>query len=215
MLDQVRGIELRAGVKISRIVLMGIGEPLDNFENVLRFLELVNRPEGMNLGMRHISLSTCGLTEGIDKLARYRLQCTLSVSLHAPDDETRDKIVPANRGRGVKELMRACRDYYEATGRRVSFEYAVIRGVNDSPEQAKRLAALVKPIGGHVNLIPLNEVEGSPLLPGDARAFAARLKDLGVNATGRRRLGADIDAACGQLRRKSTQDSALSTQGRK
>ncbi len=215
MLDQMRGIELQAGVKLSHVVLMGIGEPLDNFDNVLRFLELVNRPEGMNLGMRHISLSTCGLTEGIDKLARYKLQCTLSVSLHAPDDETRDRIMPANRKRGVKELLRACRDYYEATGRRVSFEYALIRGVNDSPEQAKQLAALVKPIGGHVNLIPLNEIEGSPLHPGDARAFAARLKDLGVNVTVRRRLGTDIDAACGQLRRKSTQDSALSTQGRK
>ena len=202
MLDQLRCIELAAGVKLSHVVLMGIGEPLDNFENVMRFLELVNRPEGMNLGMRHISLSTCGLTEGIDKLASYRLQCTLSVSLHAPDDETRNQIMPANRSRGVAELMRACRDYYEKTGRRISFEYALIRGVNDSPEQAKLLAGLVKPLGGHVNLIPLNEVEGSPLHPGDAKAFAARLKELGVNVTVRRRLGTDIDAACGQLRRK-------------
>ena len=203
ILDQVRCMELDSGEKISNIVLMGIGEPLDNFDNVMRFLELVNHKDGMGIGMRHISLSTCGLTERIDKLAAYNLQLTLSISLHAPDDETRDKLMPINKRHNVAELMAACRSYYEKTGRRISFEYALIEGVNDSPEQARLLAKLMKPIGGHVNLIPLNDIEGSPLKPGDAKAFMSRLVGMGVNATVRRRLGSDIDAACGQLRRKT------------
>jgi len=207
--DQVRYTELDSGERVSRIVLMGIGEPLDNFDNVMQFLRLVNHKDGLNIGMRHISLSTCGLTEGIDKLATYDLQLTLSVSLHAPDDETRNQIMPVNRSGSVDQLMSACRDYYEKTGRRISFEYALIQGVNDSGEQAKLLAKKIRPIGGHVNVIPLNDVEGSPLKPGNARAFAAKLNELGVNATVRRRLGSDIDAACGQLRRKTAAEKKL------
>ena len=204
MLDEVIFSEKDSGLTISNIVLMGIGEPLDNMENVLRFLELVNRPEGRNIGMRHISLSTCGLTEKFDKLASLNLQLTLSVSLHAPDDETRSRIMPANRGRGVAQLMDACRRYHQKTGRRISFEYAMIDGVNDSPEQARQLAALMKGVGGHVNLIPLNPVKErgfSATPPERVRAFMKALEESGVNVTLRRKLGGDVDASCGQLRR--------------
>lgn len=204
ILDQVLFTQLDSGAEISNIVLMGIGEPLDNFENVMRFLELVNHPDGMNIGMRHISLSTCGLTEKIDKLALRRLQLTLSVSLHAPDDETRSKIMPVNRSVGVDKLMDTCRRYFETTGRRISFEYAMIDGVNDSDAQADLLADLLTGTGSHVNLIPLNHVEESPLKPSRrVRAFQKRLEDRGVTVTVRRKLGGDIDASCGQLRRKA------------
>lgn len=207
MLDQVLFTQLDSGLEISNIVLMGIGEPLDNFDTVLRFLELVNHPKGMNIGMRHISLSTCGLVEKIDKLADYRLQLTLSVSLHAPDDETRNRIMPVNRSVGVQKLMETCRRYFEKTGRRISYEYAMIDGVNDSDEQADRLAALLKGTPGHVNLIPLNHVEESPLKPSRrVAAFQKRLESHGVTVTVRRRLGGDIDASCGQLRRKAMQE---------
>lgn len=208
MLDQVLFTQIDSGAEISNIVLMGIGEPLDNFDTVLRFLELVNHPQGMNIGMRHISLSTCGLAERIDKLADYRLQLTLSVSLHAPDDETRNRIMPVNRSVGVRKLMDTCRSYFEKTGRRISYEYAMIDGVNDSDAQADQLAALLKGTPGHVNLIPLNHVEESPLRPSRrVAAFQKRLESHGVTVTVRRRLGGDIDASCGQLRRKAMQGS--------
>ena len=204
MVDQVLFTQLDSGAEISNIVLMGIGEPLDNFDTVLRFLELVNHPKGLNIGMRHISLSTCGLVEKIDKLADYRLQLTLSVSLHAPDDETRNKLMPVNRAVGVEKLMETCRRYFETTGRRISYEYAMIDGVNDSDEQADLLADLLKGTPGHVNLIPLNHVEESPLKPSRrVAAFQKRLESRGVTVTVRRRLGGDIDASCGQLRRKA------------
>ena len=164
MLDQVLFTQIDSGAPVSNIVLMGIGEPLDNFDTVLRFLELVNSPEGMNIGMRHISLSTCGLTEKIDKLAEYQLQLTLSVSLHAPDDETRSKIMPVNRGTGVEALFAACRRYFEKTGRRVSYEYIMIDGVNDQDWQADLLARHLRGAPGHVNLIPLNNVEELSLI---------------------------------------------------
>ena len=203
MLDQVLFTQLDSGAEISNIVLMGIGEPLDNFENVLAFLHLINDPEGMNIGMRHISLSTCGLTEKIDKLASYRLQLTLSVSLHAPDDETRSKLMPVNRSVGVEKLMAACRNYFAVTGRRVSFEYAMIDGVNDSDAQADLLASYLSGMPSHVNLIPLNEVRESPLKPSRRTAdFQKRLEQQGITVTVRRKLGGDIDASCGQLRRK-------------
>ncbi len=206
MLDQVLFTQLDSGAEISNIVLMGIGEPLDNYDTVMRFLELVNHPKGMNIGMRHISLSTCGLVEKIDKLAEHRLQLTLSVSLHAPDDETRNKIMPVNRAVGVKKLMDTCRRYFETTGRRISYEYAMIDGVNDSDAQADMLAGLLKGTPGHVNLIPLNHVEESPLKPSRrVAAFQKRLESHGVTVTVRRRLGGDIDASCGQLRRKAMQ----------
>ena len=204
MIDQVLFTQLDAGVPISNIVLMGIGEPLDNFDTVLRFLELVNHPDGLNIGMRHISLSTCGLTEKIDKLAEHRLQLTLSVSLHAPDDETRSKIMPVNRGIGVEKLFDTCRRYFENTGRRISYEYAMIDGVNDSDAQADLLARHLKGTPGHVNLIPLNEVKESPLKPSRRVAeFQRRLERQGITVTVRRKLGGDIDASCGQLRRKA------------
>ena len=203
MLDQVLFTQIDSEAPVSNIVLMGIGEPLDNFDTVLRFLELVNSPEGMNIGMRHISLSTCGLTEKIDKLAEYQLQLTLSVSLHAPDDETRSKIMPVNRGTGVEALFAACRRYFEKTGRRVSYEYIMIDGVNDQDWQADLLARRLKGAPGHVNLIPLNNVEESPMRPSRrVAAFQKRLEGQGVTATVRRKLGGDIDASCGQLRRK-------------
>ena len=206
MLEEVMFSEKDSGLKISNIVLMGIGEPLDNFDNVVKFLQLVNCPQGMDIGMRHISLSTCGLTERFDKLAALNLQLTLSVSLHAPDDETRSRIMPANRGRGVAQLMDACERYYRQTGRRISFEYAMIDGVNDSDAQAKLLAQHAKRISAHVNLIPLNHVEESrlrPTPPERLRRFKELLEREGVNVTVRRSLGGDIDASCGQLRKKA------------
>lgn len=204
MVDQVLFTQIDSGLTVSNIVLMGIGEPLDNFDTVLKFLTLANHPEGLNIGMRHISLSTCGLTEKIDKLAQHRLQLTLSVSLHAPDDETRSKIMPVNRSVGVAKLMDACRRYFQVTGRRISYEYAMIDQVNDSDAQADLLASLLKGTPGHVNLIPLNEVEESPLKPSRrVAAFQKRLEGHGVTVTVRRRLGGDIDASCGQLRRKA------------
>ena len=205
ILDEVLFSQLDSGLPISNIVLMGIGEPLDNFDNVMRFLELVNHPKGMNIGMRHISLSTCGLIERFDDLADRDLQLTLSVSLHAPDDETRSRIMPANRGRGVEKLMDACRRYYERTGRRISFEYAMIDGVNDTEYHARLLAKEARSLAAHVNLIPLNHVEERQFKPstsGHMKAFIKILEDAGVNVTVRRRLGSDVDASCGQLRRK-------------
>ncbi len=208
MLDQVLFTQLDSGVPISNIVLMGIGEPLDNFDTVMRFLELVNHPDGLNIGMRHISLSTCGLVEKIDKLADLRLQLTLSVSLHAPDDETRSRIMPVNKAVGVERLFKSCRQYFEKTGRRISYEYAMIDGVNDSDWQADLLAKHLKGTPGHVNLIPLNEVKESPLKPSRrVEAFRKRLEQHGITVTVRRKLGGDIDASCGQLRRKAMQES--------
>ncbi|MEG1632520.1 MAG: 23S rRNA (adenine(2503)-C(2))-methyltransferase RlmN [Oscillospiraceae bacterium] len=208
MLDEVMFSQKDSGLPISNIVLMGIGEPLDNFDNVIKFLRLVNSSDGMNIGMRHISLSTCGITEKFDKLSALNLQLTLSVSLHAPDDETRSRLMPANRGRGVEELMCACERYFAATGRRISFEYAMIDGVNDSIAQARLLAAHAKRVSAHVNLIPLNHVEESKFLPTPPK----RLKEFediligeGINVTVRRKLGGDIDASCGQLRKKTAE----------
>lgn len=211
MLDEVLYSERESGMKISNIVLMGIGEPLDNFDNVIRFLRLVNHPDGENIGMRHISLSTCGLTERFDELADLNLQLTLSVSLHAPDDETRSRIMPANRGRGVEHLISACSRYYEKTGRRISFEYAMIDGVNDTPYHAKLLAQHAKRVCAHVNLIPLNHVEErqfAPSTPEHMKAFIRILEEAGVNVTVRRRLGSDVDASCGQLRKKVAENRA-------
>ena len=214
MLEEVMFSEKESGLKIGHIVLMGIGEPLDNFDNVMKFLRLVNHPDGMNIGMRHISLSTCGITEKFDKLAELNLQLTLSVSLHAPDDETRSKIMPANRGRGVVKLIDECEAYFNRTGRRISFEYAMIDGVNDSPAQAALLAKHAKRAHAHVNLIPLNHVDErsfEPTPPERLSAFRKALEREGVNVTVRRRLGGDIDASCGQLRKKTADAAAAGT----
>ena len=205
MLDQVLFTQLDSGLPISNIVLMGIGEPLDNFDTVCRFLELVNSPEGMNIGMRHISLSTCGIVDKIDLLAQKNLQLTLSVSLHAPTDEIRSSIMPINKKYPVDVLLDSCRRYFEKTGRRISFEYAMIRGVNDTPQIAQILIKKLRGIAAHVNLIPLNDVEESPLKPSypeAVRAFQQTLEQNGIPATVRRTLGSDINASCGQLRRK-------------
>ena len=207
ILDEVIRTGLEARAEISNIVLMGIGEPLDNFDNVIRFLRLVNHPEGQNIGMRHISLSTCGIAEGIDKLAELNLQLTLSVSLHAPDDETRAKLMPVNRAYGVEKLYDACERYFQRTGRRISFEYAMVRDVNDTPYHAALLIKRLRGAGAHVNLIRLNYVEERGLLPSTeerVREFEKALSEGGVTVTVRRRLGSDIDAACGPLRRGST-----------
>ena len=209
ILDEVMFSQLDSGKEISNIVLMGIGEPLDNFDNVMRFLELVNHPKGMNIGMRHISLSTCGITERFDDLAARDLQLTLSVSLHAPDDETRSRLMPANRGRGVDQLIACCKKYFETTGRRISFEYAMIDGVNDTAFHAHKLAELAREVSAHVNLIPLNHVEERQFRPstsGHMKAFIKILEENRVNVTVRRRLGSDVDASCGQLRRKRELD---------
>ena len=208
MLDQVLFTQLDSGLEISNIVLMGIGEPMDNLDTVLRFLELVNHPDGMNIGMRHISLSTCGVIPGIRRLADLGLQLTLSVFLHAPDSETRSKIMPVNRAYDVEKLFDACHDYFKKTGRRISFEYAMIDGVNDQDWQADLIAAKLKGMPGHVNLIPLNDVVESPFKPSRRiAAFQKRLESHGITATVRRSLGGDIDASCGQLRRKAMEEA--------
>ena len=207
MLDQVLFTQIDSGMPVSHIVLMGIGEPLDNFDNVLRFLELVNSEDGMNISMRHISLSTCGLVPKIDALAEKKLQISLAISLHGPNDEVRDRIMPVNKAYPIDELLAACRRYYEATSRRIHFEYAMIDGVNDSEEAARELLRRLKGLPAHVNMIPLNHVEESPLKPSSRKAvarFQKILEDGGVTATVRRTLGGDIDASCGQLRRKYT-----------
>jgi len=209
ILEQVIFTGLETGTRISHIVLMGIGEPLMNYDNVIRFLELVNDPEGVGIGMRKISLSTCGLADGIDKLAELNVQLTLSVSLHCAVQEVRRNIMPVANKYDLPRLQKACRDYFKITGRRISYEYAMISGVNDSDRDAEILAAWVKAAGGgHVNMIRLNSIAESPLKPSPenrVRAFQKVLTDRGVTATVRRRLGADIDAACGQLRRKREQ----------
>ena len=209
MVDQVLFTQVDSGLPISHIVLMGIGEPLDNFDNVLRFLELINHADGMNISMRHISLSTCGLVPKIRELADRKLQLTLSVSLHAPTDEIRNTIMPVNKAYPTEQLLDACRDYYAKTGRRISFEYAMINGVNDTPQHARTLLRRLKGLPAHMNLIPLNHVEESPLKPSTHKAvmeFQKILEEGGVPATVRRTLGGDIDASCGQLRRKYTKE---------
>ncbi|MBR5743599.1 MAG: 23S rRNA (adenine(2503)-C(2))-methyltransferase RlmN [Clostridia bacterium] len=203
ILAEVFAVMRESGEKISRLVLMGTGEPLDNFANVMKFIDLVTSPDGLNLGARHISLSTSGIVPQIDRLALEKRQITLSVSLHAPNDEKRNRLMPVNRAYPIAELMASCRRYFEITGRRISFEYAMIEGINDGEEDAEELAALLKDMQAHVNLIPLNRVKESPFRPSPRKrvdAFVGILSENGVNVTVRRRLGSDIDAACGQLR---------------
>ncbi len=215
LLGQVIAAQNDTGERISNIVMMGIGEPLDNFDNVVKFLQLVGCEDGMNIGYRHISLSSCGLVDKIYKLAELEMPITLSISLHAPDDETRSAIMPINNKWGIGELLRACRDYYAKTKRRISFEYTLISGKNDSRENAEKLARVLNgalrsekesmPI--HVNLIPVNEVKETGFKrSGDEaiKAFAAVLEKRGIRATVRRKLGSDINASCGQLRRENS-----------
>ena len=203
MLGQIYESARQSGHKISSVVLMGIGEPLDNFDNVVRFLELIAHPEGLNLSLRHVSLSTCGLPGQIDRLSQLKLGLTLSISLHAVTDDERSAIMPVNRRYPIDVLLKSCRAYYKKTGRRISFEYALIKDQNDTPAHAAKLAALLRGFPCHVNLIPINPVSGlsfrkSP--PENAQRFKAALEQKGLNATIRRELGTDIMAACGQLR---------------
>lgn len=206
MLGQVIMAQNDTGERIDGIVLMGIGEPLDNYDNVLRFIRLVSAEDGLNIGSRHISLSTCGLADKIYRLADEELQITLSVSLHACSDEERNALMPVGNKWNLDALLRACRAYFDKTGRRISFEYTLIAGLNDTPAHARRLAALLHGYFGrtapfHVNLISLNEVEGRSFVRSDAAArFSRELEGLRVNATVRRHLGPDINASCGQLR---------------
>jgi len=211
LLGQVAVASRDSGERVSNIVMMGIGEPLDNFDNVIKFLRLVNHKDGLNIGYRHISLSTCGVVPGIKRLSEVDLPITLSISLHAATDEKRSEIMPVNKKWCIAELLAACVDYYKVTGRRISFEYTLIHGKNDSREDARRLGELLlaafRPVGApiHVNLIRVNEVKETGFRKGsaeEANAFAAFLEKMGVTATVRRRLGADVNAACGQLRRK-------------
>ena len=211
MLDEVLFTQVDSGLPISHIVLMGIGEPLDNFDNVMRFLELVNSEEGVNISMRHISLSTCGLVPKIDELAKRKLQLSLAISLHGPNNEIRNKIMPVNKAYDIDTLLDACRRYYDATSRRIHFEYAMIDGVNDREEHARELLRRLKGLPAHINMIPLNHVEESPLKPSSKAAvakFQKILEDGGVTATVRRTLGSDIDASCGQLRRKYNKEKS-------
>lgn len=208
ILNQVIFAEKDIGERISNIVMMGIGEPLDNLDNVITFLHNVNQEKGLNIGYRHITLSSCGVVPNIYRLAEEKLPITLTISLHAPNDAIRDTIMPVNHRYRIDELLKACKHYLNETGRRISFEYSLIHGVNDSIENAKELAGLVKPLHAHVNLIPVNKVEERDFTKGskeDIRLFCGQLTDLGINATVRRELGSDIAASCGQLRKKVLQ----------
>ena len=203
IIGQVMTVQKDLGQRISNIVMMGMGEPLDNFDNVMRFLENVNNPLGLNIGHRHITLSTCGLVDKIYELADRKMQITLSISLHAPNDEKRSAIMPVNKKYNIEKLLKACRYYIEQTGRRISFEYTLIRGVNDNEAEARELLKLIKGMLCHVNLIPVNEVKESGFSASDRNAvekFRAVLENGGISATVRREMGADISAACGQLR---------------
>ena len=206
ILEQVYAPARDTGERVDSLVLMGIGEPLDNYDNVLRFLTLVSAPEGLCMSHRHISLSNCGLVDKIYELADLNLQITLSVSLHASNDRVRDEIMPVNHRYKIPELMKACRYYTDKTHRRISYEYSLIKGVNDNAAQAKELAALLHGMLCHVNLIPVNYVEEAGFEKSgrlQIYAFQKVLQDHGINATIRRTLGADINAACGQLRRQA------------
>jgi 23S rRNA (adenine2503-C2)-methyltransferase len=215
LLGQIIAVQKDTGERVSNVVMMGIGEPLDNYDNVIRFLRLVGSEDGLNIGYRHISLSTCGVVSGIERLAKEDLPITLSVSLHAANDETRSAIMPINQKWSIHALLTACVNYFATTGRRISFEYTLISGKNDSVEDAKELGKLLRryfrkgePV--HVNLIRINEVAETGFKRGtneSAYAFQHALETCGVTATLRRRLGADIDAACGQLRKKHAEQN--------
>lgn len=205
MLAQIESAQKDMNIKISNVVLMGMGEPLDNFENVVKFIRLASSPTGLNIGMRHITLSTCGIVPKIYELANEHLPVTLSVSLHAPNDEIRQRTMPIAKKYSINELLKACKDYFDTTGRRVTFEYSMISGVNDSDQNAKELAKRLEGMNCHVNLIPVNTVEGTGYIKSNIKrqqSFINILAEKNIAATVRRTLGSDINASCGQLRRK-------------
>lgn len=212
ILDEVLFMQKDSGEPVHNIVLMGTGEPLDNYENVVQFLHLVSSEGGVNIGQRHISLSTSGIADKIDMLAKQKLQITLSISLHAPDNDSRSAMMPVNRSFPIERLIASTNAYFDTTGRRVSYEYAMARGVSDRPWQAEQLAKLLRGRPAHVNLIPLNEVAESALKPStreSVRKFQQILEKHGIAATVRRKLGPDIDAACGQLRRRQLENEGI------
>ncbi len=207
IINQILTVQKDLGSRISNVVLMGMGEPLDNFDNVMHFLENVNNPLGINIGHRHISLSTCGLADRVRTLADYELQITLSISLHAPNDEKRSRIMPINKKYNIEALMDACRYYIKKTNRRISFEYTLISGVNDTEEEARELLALISGMLCHINLIPVNEVSDTGFKSTNRKGvekFQSVLTNGGISATIRREMGSDISAACGQLRAAAT-----------
>lgn len=206
ILSQIYAIQRDNDIRVSHIVMMGMGEPLDNYDNVIKFLHLISDENGLNISMRHISLSTCGVVTGIYKLMEENLPLTLSISLHAPTDEIRTSMMPVNKKWNIAQLISACKDYTQKTSRRISFEYALVSGVNDSVDCAKKLGSLLKGMLCHINLIPVNEVKETGCKessPADVKRFAATLEKMGFAVTVRRKLGSDIDAACGQLRRNT------------
>ena len=206
IVEQILAVEQDENIRISNIVFMGIGEPLDNFDNVINAVKIINNPKGLNIGARHISISTSGLVPMIYKLAEQNTQCTLSISLHATTNEKRSSMMPVNNAYNIEELIQACKDYIKVTNRRISFEYALAKDNNDNLEDAKRLVKLLKGMLCHVNLIPINKIENGEYTKSSNEniiKFRDYLNDHGIVATIRRELGSDIDAACGQLRRKN------------
>ena len=206
IVEQILAVERDNNIRISNVVFMGIGEPLDNYDNVVNAIWIINNPKGINIGARHISVSTSGLVPKIYQLAEENIQCTLSISLHATTDEKRSSMMPVNQRYNIEELLQACRDYIEKTNRRISFEYALAKDNNDNLEDAKRLVKLLKGMICHVNLIPINKIENGTFTKSsneNIMKFRDYLNDHGIVATIRRELGSDIDAACGQLRRKN------------
>ena len=206
IVEQILAVERDNGIKISNVVFMGIGEPLDNYDNVVNAIRIINNQKGINIGARHISISTSGLVPKIYQLAEENIQCTLSISLHATTDEKRSSMMPINNKYNIEELLQACKDYIKQTNRRISFEYALAKDNNDNIEDAKRLIKLLKGMLCHVNLIPINKIENGQFIKSsneNIMKFRDYLNEHGIVATIRRELGSDIDAACGQLRRKN------------
>ncbi len=205
MLDQIYAITLLTGERVSNVVVMGTGEPLDNYENLLRFLKLLTCEEGLHISQRNVTVSTCGIAPKMKELAENKLQITLALSLHAATDEKRRKLMPVANKYSIKELMDACSYYFDKTGRRITFEYSLVGGMNDSSEDAKELVRLIKPLNCHVNLIPVNPIKERDFVQSESKAILAfknKLEKNGINVTIRREMGRDIDGACGQLRRR-------------
>lgn len=209
MLDQIYAIQLLTGERVSNVVVMGTGEPMDNYDNLLRFLQLLTDENGLNISQRNVTVSTCGIVPKMRQLAGEQLQITLALSLHAATDEKRRELMPIANRYTIQELMEACAYYFEKTGRRITFEYSLVGGVNDTDEDARRLSALAKPLNCHINLIPVNPIRERDYVQSEAgrvRAFQEKLTKNHINATVRREMGRDIDGACGQLRRKHIQE---------
>lgn len=211
MLDQIYRIQSLTGERVSNIVIMGSGEPMDNYDNVIRFLHMITDENGLNISQRNITVSTCGIVPGILKLAEEDLQITLALSLHAPNDEVRKTLMPIANRYSLKEILAACQTYFEKTGRRLTFEYSLVSGVNDNLDEAKALTALIKHMHGHVNLIPVNPIKERDYRQSDRKAieaFKAYLEKNGINVTVRREMGRDINGACGQLRKSFLEEES-------